>query len=827
VAAGALAVATTVFALPSAQSVRAADARRTSDVLPADLLGNRIGAAASDRRMTVAVVLSNPNEAAQRSLANAVVDPTSAAYHHFLTPAQYAARFALPPAVRAATGSWLRDGGLDLDYVSPLGDLITASGSVSALDRVFGISLGTYRVGTKSFLANDLAPLVPGGLPVVGVLGLNDLARFAPAKPKAVHPAVGTFSGVIDAKSLWNTYDAPAADTGQGVHMGVFMAGNPDPIIGSLRVFEQQEDLPRVPVRVVHTEPGKPDEYGTNDGGGEWMLDTQASTGMAPGVAELDLYTAKSLADADLVGMIAYWANDPSGPEMMNASFGECEEFPFTGQVGKGAIGLGLSNLSQDSVEKSLMQAFSEGRTLFVSSGDNGSSCVVLSLPVVGGGNGQLNQVLPAMDYPAASAWSTAVGGTVLTQGKDGARVDEQAWAYGGGGSSLFIPEPDWQKKEAAVNHPCLPIKTDGTPQKSGQICRGVPDVAALSGNGSEGLRIINYNEPAAVGGTSLSSPLTMGMWARVSAAAAKPLGPAAATIYAMDPDKRKADFHEITNGEAGGNGLYFPGPGWNYNAGYGVPDIAKLTADLAGSTAPAHPAAAAKVPDLPTGSLPGNPDGCQPFGTSPVGNVDPTTLGETNDAADLTDASMALAPDGNSLVITVHGPHLGPSYPIEYGGSFVKVAWVYAGKTYEAAAQTDGSGTTGAIFELKPDPMAQPERKAATATYTVGTLTLTVPLSDIGSPHRGDRLEYPVVQSGLVTNIGGLLVLPETDDAAGPVRDYTVGQQCKAAEPKPAAPKKAAPKKAEAKKAEAKKPAAKKPAAKKPGARKGAPGKH
>ncbi|HEX3827949.1 MAG TPA: protease pro-enzyme activation domain-containing protein [Sporichthyaceae bacterium] len=803
--------------MPSTPSVRAADARRTTDVLPADLLGDRLGAAAGDRRMTVAVVLANPNEAAQRSLANSVVDPTSPTYHHFLTPAQYTARFALPSAVRAATGSWLRDGGLNLDYVSPMGDLVTASGTVSALNRAFGISLGTYRVGTKTFLANDLAPLVPGGLPVVGVLGLNDLHKFAPAKPKAVHPAVGTFSGVIDVKSLWNTYDAPATDTGQGVHMGVFMAGNPDPIIGSLRVFEEQENLPRVPVRVVHTEPGKPDEYGTNDGGGEWMLDTQASTGMAPGVSELDLYTAKSLGDADLVGMIAYWANDASGPEMMNASFGECEEFPFTGQVGKGGLGFGLSNLSEDSVEKSLMQAFSEGRTLFVSSGDGGSSCVVLSLPVVGGGNGQVNQVVPAMDYPAASAWSTAVGGTVLTQGKDGARSDEQAWAFGGGGSSLFIPEPDWQKPEAAVNRPCLPMKTDGTAQKSGQICRGEPDVAALSGNGSEGLRIVNYNEPAAVGGTSLSSPLMMGMWARVAAAAAKPLGPAAATIYAMDGGKRQADFHAITSGEAGGNGLYFPGPGWNYNAGYGVPDVTKLTADLAGGTQPAHPAAAARVPDLPTGSLPGNPDGCLPFGTSPVGNVDPTTLGETNDSSDLTDASMALAPDGKSLVITVHGPHLAPGYPIEYGGSFVKVAWVYAGKTYEAAAQTDPAGTTGAIFELKPDPMAQPDKKAATATYSTGTLTLTVALSDIGNPHLGDHLEYPVVQSGLVTNLGGLLVVPETDDAAGPVRDYTVGQKCRAAEPTAPQPKKAEPKKSEPKKSETKKPADKKPVTRKP----------
>jgi hypothetical protein len=792
VLAGAVAIATAVFVLPPESTVHAAPARRTADVLPASLLANPVGPAASDKRMTVSVVLSDPNEAAERSFSNSVVDPRSPLYHRFLTPAQYAARFALPATVRTATGSWLRGGGLDLGYVSPLGDLVTASGTVSQIDHLFGVSLNSYRVGGAEFVANDLAPLVPGGLPIAGVVGLNDLARFAAAKPKVVHPAIGTFSGVIDVKSLWKTYDAPASDTGQGVKMGVFMAGNTEPVVGSLRLFEQQEGLPKVPVRVVRTEPGRDDEFGTNDGGGEWMLDSQASTGMAPGVSELDLYTAKSLADADLIGMVSYWANDPNGPQMMYASFGECEEFPFTTELGKGALGLGLSNQSEDSVEKSLMQAFGEGRTLFSSSGDNGSSCVIAALPVVGGGNGLLNQVVPAADYPAGSGWATAVGGTVLTQGKDGSRADEQAWAYGGGGSALFIPEPEFQKSEKNVNHPCLLMKPDGTALPPGTICRGIPDIAALSGNGSQGLKIVNYNEPAAVGGTSLSSPLMMGMWARVVAASAKPLGPAAPAFYKMEASKRTADIHDITEGEQGGNGLNFPGPGWDYNTGYGVPDVAKLTADLSGSTTPVHKAPAAHVADLPTGSLAGNPDGCLPFGTSPADNVDPTTLGEKNDSLDITDAAMSLSPDDQSLLITVHGPHLSPKYAVEYQGSFVKVAWLYDGTTYEAAVQNDGTGSAATVSALKDDPMAQPDKKAASATYTENTLVISMLLSSIGNPKPGDRLRYPVVQTGQAISAAGVLTLPETDDAAGPARDYTVGQQCAQASAgaHPAAPK-------------------------------------
>lgn len=371
------------------------------------------------------------------------------------------------------------------------------------------------------------------------------------------------------------------------------------------------------------------------------------------------------------------------------------------------------------------------------------------------------------------------MGGTVLSQAKDGVRNDEQAWGFTGGGSSLFIQEPEWQKSEANVNRPCLLLHPDGTPIPPGTVCRGLPDVAALSGNTGQGLRTVTYDEPSAVGGTSLSSPLMMGIWARVLAAADKPVGPAAPAIYHLAPQRRASAFHDIVAGEAIGNGLYTPAPGWDYNTGYGVPNVAGLAVAVTGRATPAHPLARAEVPDLPTGSTTGDPTGCLPFGTSPVGNVDPTVLGETTEEIDLTKASMDLSRDGKSLVITVHGPKLAPSFPIEYQGSFVKVAWTYGGVAYEAAAMNIASGTTGTAFKLSEDPTAQPEREAATAMYTTGTVTISVPLSEIGHPHSGDRLSEPVVDSGFITNLAALDI-PEIDDAAGPIRDYTVGQQCR-----------------------------------------------
>ena len=73
-------------------------------------------------------------------------------------------------------------------------------------------------------------------------------------------------------------------------------------------------------------------------------------------------------------------------------------------------------------------------------------------------------------------------------------------------------------------------------------------------------------------GGTSLSSPLWVGMWTRIQAAAADQthgLGFADQTLYAVGNGPHYADdFHDIT---LGGNGLYIATPGWDYVSGFGT----------------------------------------------------------------------------------------------------------------------------------------------------------------------------------------------------------------------------------------------------------------
>ncbi len=77
--------------------------------------------------------------------------------------------------------------------------------------------------------------------------------------------------------------------------------------------------------------------------------------------------------------------------------------------------GTGAPNALEPVADQTLRQGVLEGRTLFAATGDTGSSCPVLVLgPELGAGNGVANQGVPIVNYPAASPYVVAVGGTVL-----------------------------------------------------------------------------------------------------------------------------------------------------------------------------------------------------------------------------------------------------------------------------------------------------------------------------------------------------------------------------------------------------------------------------
>ncbi len=597
--------------------------------------------------MEVGVGLKDPHPAAEQALMAAQQNPASPQYHHFLTPAQYDRKFAVSKTAFQHTLSWLRAGGATILDTSAARNFVEISATVAQLDKLFQTAIGSYQAHGVRFLANQSAPSVPAGLHVLTVMGLNTLIHpttplagasagdRAPGSsllgratdPSALKSIAGegslvnsissslgvagilgqtatgapTIPAALTPQTLWSVYDMPGANVGQGQSVAVMGSGDSSTTVKDLALFEQEMKLPQVPVKV--TDIPRDGDFSDTGGNVEWELDTQASTGMAPGVKQVHLYFAQHLIDPDVEADFVKWADDKSGPKQANASFGECETTPanatlestiptqFNNNQDQNALyGTGAPNALEPVADQTLRQAVLEGRTLFAATGDTGSSCPVLVLgPEAGAGNGVANQGVPIVNYPAASPYAVAVGGTVLYPDSDNTRGLEYPWPYTGGGQSFFIPAPSYQSGVSNIDRPCL-SDVNGNPNTGAVTCRGIPDVADESGDIATSSYDIYSDElggASGEGGTSLSSPLMVGMWARVQAAARGGTGFANPLIYAVGKNATQdaADFNDYA---VGTNGAYQAMPGWDYVSGWGTPNLTPLMKDVDhGNTAP------------------------------------------------------------------------------------------------------------------------------------------------------------------------------------------------------------------------------------------------
>lgn len=787
-------VASSVAVTTASQAAATAPTTAGSHFVPGVLLGlstaTRLGPAPATRRLTIGVGLSRPHPDAEQHLIDAQADPRSPDYRHFLTPDQFNARFAVPRSTVVATTQWLRSDGLDVTSVASGGDYITATGTVAQLEKRFAVTINRYRAAkVGAFVANTMPPSVPTSLPIDGVTGLDTVQRattphLTPRQAVASSEGATSFSGVLTPRNLWRIYNEPATNEGQGQTIGVFGEGETDSVVTQLRLFEHKEHFPKIPVRVIHTEGGRSSAYGDNTGAIEWYLDVQASTGMAPKAKSLSLYFAKSLFDHDIAKSFSRWVGDKNGPTQMNASFGECETDPtnpVTGPLAQIPYGTELGDELEPIAEPMLRQAVAEGRTLFASAGDTGSGCPEVVVPVAGAGNGVAPQPLPIVNYPAASRYAVGVGGTVITtpDSNHNKRTSEQAWMDTGGGPSHFLLRPAFQKKTSyitAKNAPCLTNYTGDSDYPPGSICRGTPDVAALSGNIlGNGYFIYIDGEPSSEGGTSLSSPLTMGMWSRLQAGSKHGLGFAANVFYRQADKNAKTyhrDFTDITQTDTAGttgvsttNGGYAAAKGYDFVSGLGALNVGHLLSDVDHTTHARH-ASGKPAPAYRISS--------KVVVRSPVGNAEnPVDVQAGNlPAIDLTRATITTSKSAKTLTATLHGPALSatPDAAAEGGEDFYAY-WRYGHQVHYLVAHTTAgrsptfaAGRTSASHFYADDPSS-----TVTGRFTGHTLTMTVPLSQVGAPGRHAVLVDPAAFTQLnAVGVAGIITdLALTADSA------------------------------------------------------------
>ncbi|MGH9704610.1 MAG: S53 family peptidase [Candidatus Acidiferrales bacterium] len=470
--------------------------------------------------------------------------PGDPLYGQELEPADFLASYAPSNTQVQSVTAYLSSQGFQNIQIEPNHLMISADGTALTVRNAFNTQLDQFRQNGATVYANLSAAQVPsqfGGL-VIAVLGLNNAAKMA--TPLATLPvSLPNYPGAYRPKNLWVAYDVAGTPVGSKTAIAIFAEGDVSGVITDLRLAEKNNGLAQVPVKVVQVGLASPDIAGVD----EFDMDTQYSTGMAANVSTLYIYTTTSLTDSDTALMFNHFAAQKLA-RAGSASFGICEVFPF----------IDGSMIVDDN---SFLEAAAQGQTAFASTGDTGSSCGVAV-----GANGVPGAGIPMVEYPASSSYVIGVGGTTLISNSDGSYSNEITWNAGGGGLSQFELSPFWQ----------VPVNSLST------VGKGVPDVA-MDADPNSGVYIwLNGTEQCCYGGTSLSSPLALGIWARLQSAHSNRLGFAGPVYYTgAQPVPNPASplgFHDII---VGTNGIYPATPGYDYTTGLGTFDISKFNLAL------------------------------------------------------------------------------------------------------------------------------------------------------------------------------------------------------------------------------------------------------
>jgi subtilase family serine protease len=174
------------------------------------------------------------------------------------------------------------------------------------------------------------------------------------------------------------------------------------------------------------------------------------------------------------------------------------------------------------------------------------------------------------VEYPAASQFVTAVGGTTLTQASNTRGWTESAWSGAGSGCSSFEPKPSWQHDTGCAKRTVADVSADADPNSG----LGVYDTYNNCGSSSSCDVLIEEGVAegldgwAQVGGTSLSSPLIASVYALA--------GNTAAITYGSFPYSHTTSLFDVTSGSNGScspSYLCTAGAGYDGPTGLGTPN--------------------------------------------------------------------------------------------------------------------------------------------------------------------------------------------------------------------------------------------------------------
>jgi hypothetical protein len=175
-----------------AQAQRSLVAARTvSSAAETELVDAGAVPASQPMHLTVRLAPSGERAAVLDQLLANQIDVSSAKFHHWLTPDQYAASYGVTSEQLYATTSWLESQGLKVDGVSPAHTRVFVSGTVAQVQSAFSVTLRNYNVSGVQHYASRGLPSVPKAVAssVAEISGLDDLPAVSRTRVVAMNTA--------------------------------------------------------------------------------------------------------------------------------------------------------------------------------------------------------------------------------------------------------------------------------------------------------------------------------------------------------------------------------------------------------------------------------------------------------------------------------------------------------------------------------------------------------------------------------------------------------------------------------------------------------------
>jgi kumamolisin len=481
----------------------------------------RVGPADADRRIEITVTL--PRRANGRKPPSGV-DRASFAEHYGADPRDI-----------ERLEEFAADHDLDVVDASAERRTVVLSGRIADISAAFGTQLALYEhpeLGTFRGRVGELTVPQNVAPAIESVLGLDDRPAAVPHFRHIEPHASQTAYRPQDVAAL---YGFPAGTNGAGETVAIIELGGGFKQADLTTYWNEMGIKPKPKVVAVPVGAANAPD-GPQGADGEVMLDIEVVGAVAPG-ARIAVYFAPNTTAGFLNAITTAVHDRVRQPSVVSISWGMAEEH-WTPQA-------------RTAYDTAFQDAATLGVTICVASGDDGSAD--------GMTDGQAH-----VDFPAASPWVLACGGTRLDseQGKIIAEVTwhEQGHGATGGGVSRFFKVPAYQ---GAVHVP-----NQVNTKKPG---RGVPDVAG-DADPQTGYRVRVDGQEMVIGGTSAVAPLYAALIARINGKLGRNVGFINTKLYAG------GTLRDITVGD---NGAYSAATGWDPCTGLGSADGGKVLATL------------------------------------------------------------------------------------------------------------------------------------------------------------------------------------------------------------------------------------------------------